>query len=654
MADPAQIIGGWVAQIGRDFKGWWDREGRPLYDTPPFVGLPAEISARLGADPYISGSRWRLAILNIAGIIGGMFGIMGRVAHSAWGQTFQQLDRVYRPNLINEGPLFEAFRRGDSAWDYVSGILALQGLPDDQIAVIKGTLLNELPAEPLMTLWRREKMTLAERDAALKRLGWSQDKIDKLALASDVWPGPSDALTMLRREAFEPDVVARFGLDDEWDKVDKTYLHAAGVQDEQGILWYRAGWQHISPTQAGQMLHRTTDRPIDSQSAEIALPSGRVVYRILGQEAYRELLRITDYPKVWRGRLEALTYEPFTRVDIRRAFKIGKVTEDDVYRNYLDLGYPPERAQVLLDFTKSDVSVERIQEKELLTGPLRSRATSLYLAGRLSAQDFRETLTSLRYQPAQIEAFITEAEFARRADQMDAIATAIQKQYVSRLASRETTEAWLAEHEFSEEERTRLFEVWDIQRATAELSAAQKEARDLTAAEITQGVVDFIIPEGEAQQLFEVLHYDAQEAAVKVAMAVYKRDQTLRKAEESRIQTLYTLGKLEYNDAALELDRVPVDTRRKAALLAQWTADREKRAPDVPITTLEQMVRRKTISTDDARTELAANGWDSKRIEWWLAFWEGRRIQAEDIAVGRAEKGTPLQPFQVRNGNANQ
>ena len=63
------------------------------------------------------------------------------------------------------------------------------------------------------------------------------------------------------------------------------------------------------------------------------------------------LLRAQDVMPFWRDKLVQIAYRRLTRVDIRRMYKQGVLTEREVFESYLEHGYIAENAERMTEFT---------------------------------------------------------------------------------------------------------------------------------------------------------------------------------------------------------------------------------------------------------------------------------------------------------------
>lgn len=142
-------------------------------------------------------------------------------------------------------------------------------------------------------------------------------------------PPVADIITMAVREAFTPDIAQRFG---QYEGLPQAYVEAVqrkGISREWAERYWAAHWTLPSPQQGFEMLHRG----------------------IINRDELHLLLRALDIMPFWRDKLMATSFNPLTRVDIRRMYNLGVLSEAEVHRSYLNIGYDDTNAARLTQFT---------------------------------------------------------------------------------------------------------------------------------------------------------------------------------------------------------------------------------------------------------------------------------------------------------------
>ena len=230
--------------------------------------------------------------------------------------TQEMVQRWFFKTLISE----------DDARDY----LARAGFPDDFNDVLLEKDIPLVPTDVLRELLMRNKISSADFYRIMNQYGWNATQIDMIVDSFEVIPPPSDLIRMLVREVFSPDKRAAFGLDEDYPEEFTGYMAQHGYPEQWSKNYWAAHWQLPSMTQIWEMLHRG----------------------LINEQELDNFLAANDVMPVWRDRLKAISYKPFTRVDTRRMFETGVLTYDEVVQSYKDQGYDDEKANRLAEFTR--------------------------------------------------------------------------------------------------------------------------------------------------------------------------------------------------------------------------------------------------------------------------------------------------------------
>lgn len=195
------------------------------------------------------------------------------------------------------------------------------------------------PEADLITLWLRGDYPEPELDRELEARGWTPFRVAQLKQVRQLIPGVADLISMAVREAFDDEVAARFQYDEGRPDGVANFVAAQGLSFDWWRRYWRAHWQLPGLVQAYEMLHRLrpgrTDNPVTLDDL-------------------RTLIKTADIAPFWRDRLIEISYNPYTRVDIRRMFELGVLSPAEVHEAHLDLGYNEERARKLTDFVTRD------------------------------------------------------------------------------------------------------------------------------------------------------------------------------------------------------------------------------------------------------------------------------------------------------------
>ena len=214
----------------------------------------------------------------------------------------------------------------------MQGELLDQGFDTDRQALLKRMSEALFSAGDLQTLTNRGFISPENAALELERQGWDLISARWGIALRRALPGPADIVRFAVREAFSPDVVARFGQDEDFPEDAIPMAERVGVEADDLRLFWRAHWELPSANQGYEMLHRD----------------------IIDLDTLNLLLRTQDVMPFWRQKLVDIAYTSFTRVDIRRFYRQGILSRDDVVRAYKDIGFDPAKAEIQALFVEAE------------------------------------------------------------------------------------------------------------------------------------------------------------------------------------------------------------------------------------------------------------------------------------------------------------
>lgn len=261
---------------------------------------------------------------------------------------------------------------------------------------------NLLSAADYISLWRRGEISEQECNDKLSKLQMSEEVIAQAKKATEFIPSPNDVVRFAVREAYTPEVATKFGA---YEDLPSQYISEAaktGLPEVVAKQFWAAHWELPSATQGYEMYQRG----------------------IIDFDTLKLLLRSLDVMPFWRERMIQAAYNPLTRVDVRRMYNMGVLTEEEVYNAYLDTGYSPENAKRLTTFTTMDTT------KEVENAPL-TALQKAYKNGVINAEGFREGMKNLNYSDVVIEFWFTLTEYERRDSELDEYTQELKAQYVN-------------------------------------------------------------------------------------------------------------------------------------------------------------------------------------------------------------------------------
>ena len=247
------------------------------------------------------------------------------------------LDGLLPPDTIREMYIRKHIDK-PTLYDHFSKIGYSQQLSDEFIY----TATVQLPEMYAREAFLRGFITQGEHDEYLVRLGYLSDDLALIRKTYMRIPPVPDLIRFAVREAYDETLAQDLQLDSGYDTIKDRFekdLIQNGLDPDYGKFYWRSHWDLPSPSQAYEMLHRG----------------------VITKQELSQLLKVSDYSPEWIDKLTAISYSPYTRVDIRRMHKVGVLTGTEVVEAYKDIGYDVDKATKLAQFTiqlNEDIDVE--------------------------------------------------------------------------------------------------------------------------------------------------------------------------------------------------------------------------------------------------------------------------------------------------------
>ena len=241
----------------------------------------------------------------------------------------------------------------------------------------------------VITAWRRDPVAYEKFFEDLKSLGWSDERIEAMKFITLFIPTADEQTHWLAREVYEPEMVSRYGLDDELPNYEETDFSKVGVSPEQMSNKWKAHWEHASYMQVREMLRRgvlSLDRGMPSPPTTQA---GWETRDAEGSKAMFDWYRLVEIPPFWRERLTEMVFEVPTRVDVRRFWDMRTIDEERLRSIYHAQGYHGKDLDDYVLWTKVYVAFPDLIAR--------------FKNGWITEDDVRSELTALGMSPERLE-----------------------------------------------------------------------------------------------------------------------------------------------------------------------------------------------------------------------------------------------------------
>jgi hypothetical protein len=309
-------------------------------------------------------------VYEIMQVVGKALGLVS-IGSALATKELYEFSRCTPWEILEPGDAIVAYQRGLLSLDNLIPELRMRGYNEERVdTLIESGYQIPDPA----SLYAMNLRGLAPGQNLTKRfedLGFNPEDAEGLAELKFYIPGPADLITMAVRDVFNPEVVAAFKQDEDFPEDFEYWAKQQGISSDWAHKYWQAHWVLPSIQMAFEMLHR----------------------RVIDETKLRQLMAAQDIIPGWRDELIAISYSPYTRVDIRRMHDVGVLTEAEVFRAYQDIGYDTDKAQTLTDFTIR-LNSDDPDDIEPLDGLTRSAVIRAFKDGIIDRPTAEQLLTA--------------------------------------------------------------------------------------------------------------------------------------------------------------------------------------------------------------------------------------------------------------------
>jgi len=347
--------------------------------------------------------------------------------------------------------------------------LRLKRLGYDTLAqdALMSALRQPLRAEDIMELHRRGNITPVQQTQYLNGAGYDTEA--RAGLLNLQWrlPGTQDLIRFAVREVWNPVIAGKFRQEDDFPQQLSDEARKSGMTDQVAKWYWSAHWDLPSISQGYDMVHRTVLQSKDPDADTITLPSGAKVQNVIGSKTLELLLQAQDVMPFWRDKVTDIAYQPLTRVDVRRMYQLGVLSEDDVYRSYRDLGYSDANATNLLEFTKVYYGPEDETGEEADRDWTKAEILDGYRKKIISADQTRMALREMSYAEAKIDFFLAREDLKAVQTRKQAYLDRWHSLYINGIAGAQDVYSNLGALGITQAEIDELLPLWNLEQLQA-------------------------------------------------------------------------------------------------------------------------------------------------------------------------------------------
>lgn len=352
--------------------------------------------------------------------------------------------------------------------------------PDYAQVYLDGILTKPATGDIIQNLLRTDP-NLNNLNKELRKIGVHPEYWDLYRELAHPIPPVADIITMAVREAFSPEIASRFGQYEDLPSEFVEWVGKKGLSKEWAERYWAAHWGLPSPQQGFEMLHRG----------------------IIGKEDLQLLMRALDIMPFWRDKMIQMSYEPLTRIDVRRMYQLGVLNEAEVDKSYRDIGYDDLNAKRMTDFTVKSI-------RQSLSHFTPADIVRAYTNRFIDAGEAANLLRQIGIKEAEINYIVSTAGYkllwAEKTDKISAIENLYKKGTNTEAETRKQLQAIYLPTDHIDT----LLQQWQLS-AKAEVTATWTNTQTLSF--LKKG----LITTDRATTEFKALGYDAEHIAVYLA-----------------------------------------------------------------------------------------------------------------------------------------
>jgi len=503
----------------------------------------------------------------------------------------------FTPTMLDAPMYTNLLFRSPDRESEIKRYLGWLGVSEEQQDVLKNTIKPLLSVVELAQLKWRDEISETEFKDNVSRLGYNDEEAEKLYKLIWFIPPVNDLVRFAVREAFSPEIISKYSLGADFPAEFAKEAQKDGLSEEWAKKYWYAHWE-LPPINLGfEMMHRG----------------------VISKDDMDLLLRTKDVMPYWRDKITSVAYRPYSRVDVRRMYAVGVLSEKEVKQSYLDLGYDDNKASKMTAFT---ISYTEGKEKELS----KSDILGAFSSNLISRDDCLKELMELGYNENDAEILTKRAYFSKFKAKKELTLANLRKLYFADIYDDTDLLNHLAVLRVGTDEISDLMELWELEKkANKKLNNGIAE-KDLTKSDILGAYKDSIIDKVECGKELIKLGYDENEAAILIERIDIIGRKQVKELTINSIKQLYLLGlssKEQVSDALKDIGQSFTSIKD---LLALWDIEKTTKIPKLAESKLMQLLQKQIITSSQWRREMIKNDYSSEHIEWLHQLYMGTSL----------------------------
>lgn len=408
---------------------------------------------------------------------------------------------------------------------FIDNELKQLGFNDERINLLKKIRYDILNETEIRELSLRGFISDNKREQFLEQIGVTGE-VKALKLAT--WyplPPIQDLITMAVRDVFDSRIVNEFGFNEDYPEEFDKYAKQQGLTEEWARKYWQSHWRVPSANQGFEMFHRG----------------------IITREELEFLFKALDIAPKWRENLLKINYQPITRVDVRRMHAMGFLNKDEVVRKYQDIGYSPDDARLMGEWTEAYNETSRLGEDNNERELTSAQYLRLFATGIITRYDAERGLRNIGYNQENAEYLLRLYDYDAAVsndngnirDNTRRIENEISKAFIRGFYGEQYTRTMFQQIGYSQEQINEEIQYLYIERGIAQITIAIDNIRER--------YEKYLISEIEVRDLLSSNGIDIQEQTMLLFNWQLARENRVRMPTKADVETFAKLGIIDVN-----------------------------------------------------------------------------------------------------------
>lgn len=377
------------------------------------------------------------SLVNLYIILAWIKGYMDTLYAAASSDMKEKAMAEFRPTLLPTSAAISNAFLDPTKTTKVKEILARHGFKDEYIEMLFLNAYSLHSESTLRDLMYKGEKSEAEVLAALNQRGYTDIRAQEILSVWKYIPSMPDLLRLASGNAFDTALVTKYGLNENLPAEVLEWGKKQGVPDEWIQKFWTTRWWKPAPAMALEMQKRG----------------------LIEQEEVDDVFDFAEVPDFWRDKLTSVSYQQYSRIDIRRMHKAGTLKDSDLIPSFKALGFDDEKAAQMASFT---IQYNNASYRDLG----QSQVIKAYRNNMITREDAGDLLAQLNFDPDTAEWLLSSADWEEQLEIQQIYVSSIQKRYLDALLGENETRAALMKLNLPGVRIDALIEKWKPDRIT--------------------------------------------------------------------------------------------------------------------------------------------------------------------------------------------